>query len=227
MKRRSDEEISASLYAFDAEVRSQYGCFAGVDEAGRGPLCGPVCVAACILDPENPVYGINDSKKLTEKKREALFDEICEKALAYRIVFVGPEVIDRENILNATMGGMQQAVEELDIVPNLVLVDGNRTPAGLQIPAQPVVKGDATSASIGAASVLAKVSRDRYMLELVASPLTTGCAGTSSPAGVRFPSTRTRFGTMSSSSTACFMPPMVALRMLSRSMISGPTKTIL
>ena len=102
----------------------------------------------------------------TEKKREALFDEICEKALAYRIIFVGPEVIDRENILNATMGGMQQAVEELDIVPNLVLVDGNRTPAGLQIPAQPVVKGDATSASIGAASVLAKVSRDRYMLEL-------------------------------------------------------------
>ena len=75
MKRRSDEEISAPLYAFDAEVRSQYGCFAGVDEAGRGPLCGPVCVAACILDPENPVYGINDSKKLTEKKREALFDE--------------------------------------------------------------------------------------------------------------------------------------------------------
>ena len=156
--RLSTEEV-------DARVR-EAARFAGVDEAGRGPLCGPVCVAACILDPENPVYGINDSKKLTEKKREALFDEICEKALAYRIVFVGPEVIDRENILQATMGGMQQAVEELDIVPNLVLVDGNRTPAGLQIPAQPVVKGDATSASIGAASVLAKVSRDRYMLEL-------------------------------------------------------------
>ena len=166
MKRRSDEEISAPLYEYDAAVRSQYGCFAGVDEAGRGPLCGPVCVAACILDPENPVFGINDSKKLTEKKREALFDEIIEKALAYKIVFVGPEIIDRDNILNATMGGMKQAVEELDIVPNLVLVDGNRTPAGLQIPAQPVVKGDATSASIGAASILAKVSRDRYMLEL-------------------------------------------------------------
>lgn len=166
MKRRSDEEISAPLYEYDAAVRSQYGCFAGVDEAGRGPLCGPVCVAACILDPENPVYGINDSKKLTEKKREALFDEIVEKALAYKIIFVGPDIIDRDNILNATMGGMKQAVEELDIVPNLVLVDGNRTPAGLQIPAQPVVKGDATSASIGAASVLAKVSRDRYMLEL-------------------------------------------------------------
>ena len=150
MKRRSDEEISAPLYAYDTAIRAEYGCFAGVDEAGRGPLCGPVCVAACILDPEHPVYGINDSKKLTEKKREALFDEI----------------IDRDNILNATMGGMRQAVEELDIVPNLVLIDGNRTPAGLTMPAQPVVKGDATSASIGAASVLAKVSRDRYMLEL-------------------------------------------------------------
>lgn len=163
MKRRSDEEISAPLYEYDAAVRAQYGCFAGVDEAGRGPLCGPVCVAACILDPENPVQGINDSKKLTEKKRDALFDEIKEKALAYRIVFVGPDIIDRDNILNATMGGMKQAVEELDIVSNLVLVDGNRVPAGLQIPAQPVVKGDATSASIGAASILAKVSRDRYV----------------------------------------------------------------
>ena len=105
MKRRSDEEISAPLYAYDAAIRAE--------------------------------YGINDSKKLTEKKREALFDEIIEKALAYKIVFVGPEIIDRDNILNATMGGMRQAVEELDIVPNLVLIDGNRTPAGLTMPAQP------------------------------------------------------------------------------------------
>lgn len=166
MKRRTDEEISAPLYAYDASIRAEYGCFAGVDEAGRGPLCGPVCVAACILDPDNPVHGINDSKKLTEKKREALFAEICEKALAYRIVFVGPEIIDRDNILNATMGGMCQAVSQLDLVPNLVLVDGNRCPPGLAMPAQPVVKGDATSASIGAASILAKVSRDRCMEEL-------------------------------------------------------------
>ena len=143
MKRRSDEEISAPLYEYDAAIRAQYGFFAGVDEAGRGPLCGPVVVAACILDPEKPVYGINDSKKLTEKKREALFDEIRGKALAYKIVFVGPEIIDRDNILNATMSGMKQAAEGLDIVPNLVLVDGNR-----------------------AASILAKVSRDRYMMEL-------------------------------------------------------------
>ena len=153
--------------AFEDQARAEgYTCICGIDEAGRGPLAGPVYAAAVVLRPGQVIEGVNDSKKLTEKKREALFDEIVAKALAYKIVFVGPEVIDRENILNATMGGMKQAVEELDIVPNLVLVDGNRTPAGLQIPAQPVVKGDATSASIGAASILAKVSRDRYMLEL-------------------------------------------------------------
>ena len=166
MKRLSDEEVSRPLYAYDDAVRSENGCFAGVDEAGRGPLCGPVCVAACILDPEKPVYGINDSKKLSEKKREALFEEIKAKALAYSIIFVGPEVIDRENILHATLGGMRRAVEELEITPHLVLVDGNRCPEGLAMPAQPVVKGDAASASIGAASILAKVSRDRYMMEL-------------------------------------------------------------
>ena len=166
MKRLSDEEASRPLYAYDDAVRAENGCFAGVDEAGRGPLCGPVCVAACILDPEKPVYGINDSKKLSEKKREALFEEIKAKALAYSIIFVGPEVIDRENILHATLGGMRRAVEELEITPHLVLVDGNRCPEGLAMPAQPVVKGDAASASIGAASILAKVSRDRYMLEL-------------------------------------------------------------
>lgn len=166
MKRLTDEEASRPLYEYDAAVRAENGCFAGVDEAGRGPLCGPVCVAACVLDPENPVWGINDSKKLSEKKRERLFEEIKAKALAYSIVFVGPEIIDRDNILNATMGGMRQAVEQLEIIPHLVLVDGNRCPAGLAMPARPVVKGDAASASIGAASILAKVSRDRYMLEL-------------------------------------------------------------
>ena len=155
MKRKTDEEISRPLYDYDDAVRAANGCFAGVDEAGRGPLCGPVCVAACILDPTKPVWGINDSKKLTEKKREALFDEIKEKALAYSIVFVGPDIIDRDNILKATMNGMREAVEKLEITPNLVLVDGNRCPDGLAMTAQPVVKGDATSASIGAASILA------------------------------------------------------------------------
>ena len=166
MKRRSDEEISAPLYEYDSAVRSQYGCFAGVDEAGRGPLCGPVCVAACILDPENPVYGINDSKKLTEKRREALFDEITRRALAYKIVFITPQEIDERNILWATMDGMAQAVAGLDLRPDHVLIDGNRCPPGLAQTAESVVKGDANSASIAAASILAKVSRDRYMLEL-------------------------------------------------------------
>ena len=155
------------LWRYERESLEQgHALVCSCDEAGAGPLAGPVYAAAVILPLGVEIEGLNDSKKLTEKKREALFDEIIEKALAYKIVFVGPEIIDRDNILNATMGGMKQAVEELDIVPNLVLVDGNRTPAGLMIPAQPVVKGDATSASIGAASVLAKVSRDRYMLEL-------------------------------------------------------------
>lgn len=157
---------STALYQFDAEVRATHGCFAGVDEAGRGPLCGPVCVAACILDPEKPIPGVNDSKKLSEKKREQLYEEICEKALCYTVIFVGPDVIDRDNILQATMSGMRQAVEGLEIVPNLVLIDGNRCPDGLAVPCRSVIKGDATSASISAASILAKVSRDRYMLEL-------------------------------------------------------------
>jgi len=166
MRRRTDEEISAPLFEYDAAMRVKYGCFAGVDEAGRGPLCGPVCAAACILNPDKPVWGINDSKKLSEKKREELFAEICEKALAYKVVFVGPEVIDRENILNATMDGMRQALEGLDIAPNLALIDGNRCPPGLAQSAEAVVKGDANSAGIAAASILAKVSRDRYMYEL-------------------------------------------------------------
>ena len=157
---------STALYAFDDEVRTGHGCFAGVDEAGRGPLCGPVCVGACILDPEKPIPGVNDSKKLSEKKREALYWEITEKALAWNVAFIGPEEIDRVNILQATMEGMCEAVEGLAVVPNFVLVDGNRVPAALMMPAQYVIKGDGTSASIAAASILAKVSRDRYMKEL-------------------------------------------------------------
>lgn len=154
------------LYKFDDEVRAAYGAFCGVDEAGRGPLCGPVCCAAVILNPEQPIDGINDSKKLTEKKRELLFDEITSKALAYSIVFVPPQEVDEKNILWATMAGMQRAVEGLDIVPNLALIDGNRVPPELLVPAIAQVKGDGVSASIGAASILAKVSRDRFMLKL-------------------------------------------------------------
>ena len=142
----------------------------GVDEAGRGPLAGPVCAAAVILprdlDLEEALPGLNDSKKLSEKRREALFDEIIARALCYQIVFSSPQEIDERNILWATMDGMEQAVAGLAVTPDYVLVDGNRCPPNLAQPAEAVVKGDANSASIAAASILAKVSRDRYMLEL-------------------------------------------------------------
>lgn len=155
-----------ALYQFDALQRQQHGNLCGVDEAGRGPLCGPVCVAAVILNQEDPIDGVNDSKKLSEKRREELFDQITARALAYEIVFVSPQEIDERNILWATMDGMERAVCGLALTPDFVLVDGNRCPPGLEQPALAVVKGDATSASIAAASILAKVSRDRYMLEL-------------------------------------------------------------
>lgn len=158
--------MTSELYAFDEQLRRERGIFCGVDEAGRGPLCGPVCCAAVILDPENPIEGVNDSKKLSEKKREALYDQIMEKAVAASVEFVSPAEIDEKNILWATMAGMKRAVEKLEFVPAFVLVDGNRTPPDLLIPAAPQVKGDAVSASIAAASILAKVSRDRYMKEL-------------------------------------------------------------
>lgn len=156
--------MTEDLYAFDEVFRAN-GVLCGVDEAGRGPLCGPVCVAAVILDPANPIEGLNDSKKLSEKKREALFPEIKQKALAYHVVMVGPETIDELNILRATMLGMKQAVEGLSIRPEYVLIDGNRCPE-LSVPCEAVVKGDAKSASISAASILAKVSRDHYMEKL-------------------------------------------------------------
>lgn len=156
----------SALYQFDAQIRERFGLFCGVDEAGRGPLCGPVCCAAVILAPEDPIEGINDSKKLTEKRREMLFEQITSRAVAYQVVFVSPQEIDEKNILWATMDGMARAVRELDPQPAYALIDGNRCPPGLGVPAQAVVKGDASSASIAAASILAKVSRDRYMMEL-------------------------------------------------------------
>ncbi len=135
---------------------------AGVDEVGRGPLCGAVVTAAVILDPARPILGLNDSKKLTEAKREALFDEICEKALSFCIARAEVEEIDRLNILQATMLAMQRAVEGLSVTPKLALIDGNRCPK-LAVPAAPVVQGDAKVPAIAAASILAKVSRDREM----------------------------------------------------------------
>lgn len=138
---------------------------AGVDEVGRGPLCGDVVTAAVILDPNKPIAGLADSKKLTEKKREYLFEIIKEKALAWCIARASVAEIDQLNILHATMLAMQRAVKGLTTQPNLVLVDGNRAP-NFGIPAQAVVKGDSLVAEIGAASILAKVTRDREMIAL-------------------------------------------------------------
>lgn len=163
---RTAEELKA-LYEFDEAARAEAGgLVCGVDEAGRGPLAGPVCAAAVVLAPGSCFEGLDDSKKLSEKRREALYGQITAAALAYKVVLVGPQVIDQINILNATMQGMQQAIEGLSLRPALALIDGNRCPGGLSLPARAVVKGDGRSACIAAASVLAKVTRDRYMDEL-------------------------------------------------------------
>ncbi|WPP45856.1 ribonuclease HII [Pseudomonas sp. AN-1] len=149
---------------------------AGVDEVGRGPLCGPVVTAAVILDPARPIAGLNDSKKLSEARRERLFDEIRDKALAWCIGRAEVEEIDRLNILQATFLAMQRAVEGLSIQPRLALIDGNRCPK-LLVPSAPVVGGDARVPAIAAASILAKVSRDREMAELDARYPGYGMAG--------------------------------------------------
>ena len=138
---------------------------AGVAEVGRGPLCGAVVTAAVILDPARPILGLNDSKKLTEARRELLFDEIREKALSWCIARAEVEEIDQLNILHATMLAMQRAVAGLHITPRLALIDGNRCPQ-LAVPSAAVVKGDSKVPAIAAASILAKVSRDREMQAL-------------------------------------------------------------
>lgn len=143
------------------------GLIAGVDEVGRGPLVGDVVTAAVILDPNQPISGLNDSKKLSEKHREALFEEICEKALCYHIGRASPAEIDELNILHATMLAMQRAVAGLNLAPKLVLVDGNRSPVfshnSQSIVSHSIIKGDGLIASISAASIIAKVTRDREM----------------------------------------------------------------
>ena len=141
-----------------------YNNICGVDEAGRGPLAGPVCAAAVILHKGEIIEGVNDSKKLTEKKREALYDVIKEKAVAYSIAFASDEEIEEMNILNATMLAMKRAVEGLEVPADYAMIDGNKIP-DLNIPAECVVKGDANSMSIAAASILAKVTRDRLCAE--------------------------------------------------------------
>ncbi|HHW46302.1 MAG TPA: ribonuclease HII [Clostridiales bacterium] len=154
---------------FELEIalwQKGYNLICGVDEAGRGPLAGPVCAAAVILPEGCQIEGLDDSKKLTEKKREALFDEITGAAICYSIAFAQAEEIEKYNILEATMLAMKRAVEGLKIKPDYVLVDGSQTIKNLDLPCGAVIKGDSISCSIAAASILAKVSRDRLMMKL-------------------------------------------------------------
>ena len=157
--------LHKELFEYDSAVRTEYPVICGVDEAGRGPLAGDVYAAAVVLDDETLIDYLNDSKKISESRREKLYDEIIDRAKAYCIATATVEEIDRLNILEATMLAMKRAVEGLGIKPDMAMVDGNRLPE-LECPAQCVIKGDATSASIAAASVLAKVSRDRYMRDI-------------------------------------------------------------
>jgi ribonuclease HII len=139
---------------------------AGVDEAGRGPLAGPLAVAAVILDPARPIAGLNDSKKLSEAKREALYPQIIEYALAFCVVLIEPDEIDRLNIFQATMAGMSRAVAGLSLAAHEALIDGNKLPKDLPCPGRAIVGGDALEPAISAASILAKVSRDRLMVAM-------------------------------------------------------------
>lgn len=165
-KREKTLRTPQEWFRYEGEAREQgYTAVCGVDEAGRGPLAGPVCAAAVILPAGLVIEGVNDSKKLSEKKREELFPVICEKALAYGIGWADEREIDEINILQATYRAMQRAVESLPYKADYALIDGNRMPP-LAIPGTTIVKGDALSMSIAAASILAKVSRDRVMVQL-------------------------------------------------------------
>lgn len=153
-------------YEFEkAASDSGFSCICGVDEAGRGPLAGPVCAAAVILPVGAVIEGLDDSKKLTEKKRERLYDIIKETAVAYSVAYGTLEEIETVNILEATYLAMNRAIEGLTVKPDFALIDGNRVPRGIKIPCETIVKGDSKSMSVAAASVLAKVTRDRLMLE--------------------------------------------------------------
>ena len=158
--------MTVLTYELEEELIGQgYSLVCGVDEAGRGPLCGPVAAAACILPMGLVLEGLNDSKKISEKKREILYDQICENAVAYAIVLGSVEEINQTDILSTTLHAMRQAIEQLDPKPDFALIDGNIT-RDFTIPCRAVVHGDATSPSIAAASILAKVTRDRLCAEL-------------------------------------------------------------
>lgn len=153
-------------YEFEkAALNSGFNAVCGVDEAGRGPLAGPVCAAAVILAPDTVIEGLDDSKKLSEKKRERIFDVITEKAISFSVAFGTLEEIESLNILEATFLAMNRAIDGLSVKPDFALIDGNRAPKNIKIPCETVIKGDSKSMSVAAASVLAKVTRDRLMLK--------------------------------------------------------------
>ncbi|MBP3413369.1 MAG: ribonuclease HII [Oscillospiraceae bacterium] len=157
----------SELWNFEHDcMEAGYQLVCGVDEAGRGPLAGPVCAAAVILPADLEIEGLNDSKKLTEKKREALYDVIVENAVSYGIAMATEQEIDEINILQATFLAMKRAVEAMSVQPDFVLIDGNREPDLGELPLKTIVKGDSRSANIAAASILAKVTRDRYMMQM-------------------------------------------------------------
>lgn len=154
------------LWTLENEIYAEgYKLICGVDEAGRGPLAGPVCAAAVILPRGLDIPGLNDSKKLSEKKRDELFELIKEKTACYGIAFASVEEIEEHNILEATFIAMNRAISQLEPRPELALIDGNRT-KGIELASRSVVKGDSKCADIAAASILAKVSRDRYMMSM-------------------------------------------------------------
>lgn len=145
------------------------GLVAGVDEAGRGPLAGPLAVAAVILDPDRPIVGLDDSKKLGAKRREALYADIVARARAWSVVLVSAEEIDRVNIFQATMAGMSRALRQLSVAPDAAWIDGNQLPRDLPCPGRAIVGGDALEPAISAASILAKVTRDHLMVAMDAT----------------------------------------------------------
>ncbi|MCL1831029.1 MAG: ribonuclease HII, partial [Oscillospiraceae bacterium] len=158
--------IDLALYEFDNQYADRYGSkVCGVDEAGRGPLAGPVVVAAVVLPRDCYIEDLNDSKKLSETQREAIYEEIVRRARMYQIITIDSTTIDRMNILAATLYGMRYAIDYLDLLPDISLIDGNNAP-DTDWNIETVVKGDSLSASIAAASILAKVTRDRYMTKI-------------------------------------------------------------
>ena len=167
MAKKFNLEEERARLAIMRQYEDEYGylnAVCGIDEAGRGPLAGPVVAAAVILPKDAEILYLNDSKKLTEKRREALFEEVKEKAISYGIGIVSPEVIDEINILQATYQAMRDAISQLDPMPEVLLNDAVTIP-GVTIPQVPIIKGDAKSVSIAAASILAKVTRDRMMIQ--------------------------------------------------------------